>query len=360
MAAVLLPSWDSSAEQFVLFDRMVTNTGGRRLYSDWDFVTRLPHQPGAPKNWLTPISYADGNYHLRVEVLEMKGISKPVDFCLGCWNKAGDPTIQHCCWWINSRIKAPGVYEQEKRIRSFWHGPGKGSKRLPWDFASAYKDRSFFTIIRPHGQDPFPVKMHVTMTVVSEGSTYNPYWETGGVRYKDLVELKNVAACIERGRLGMALAAARKRLGSENPAEAAEARKVVEALEKHAKERRGSLEAKKAEDPVYAVRALAELAQRYRLSQTGRGLAARAAAWSKEPATKRAYMANLTWEAAQSAARKIRKEGKASDPKFARRYGHELLVIGRVALKLKRAYPETESCRKALALAERFGIEIPD
>ncbi len=39
---------------------------------------------------------------------------------------------------------------------------------MPWLWDKVYKPKSFFTFIRPNGQNPFPIKFHLTVTVSSK------------------------------------------------------------------------------------------------------------------------------------------------------------------------------------------------
>jgi hypothetical protein len=38
---------------------------------------------------------------------------------------------------------------------------------MPWLWDKVYKPKSFFTFIRPNGQNPFPIRFHLTVTVNS-------------------------------------------------------------------------------------------------------------------------------------------------------------------------------------------------
>jgi hypothetical protein len=68
-------------------------------------------------------------------------------------------------------------------------------------------------------------------------------------------------------------------------------------------------------------------------------------------------------EGVEEAAGRLREAGgtmKPADPRFARRFRSELLAIGRAALRLSREHPDTESSRRALAIAEELNLRLPD
>ena len=170
---------NSAEKQFLLVDQVVEHDGSRQLWDDWDFVLSMPLQPDVPKNWTTPVNYADGRYHLKIEVISMKPTAGPVRIGFGFSNKEkqADPTIQHCAWGIGG-VTGPGIYEKDDAVQSWWHGAGisdSGDPFFPWDFESAYKDNSFYTFVDPRkGQDPYPVKMRITIWVVSKAAKFNP------------------------------------------------------------------------------------------------------------------------------------------------------------------------------------------
>ncbi len=54
-------------------------------------------------------------------------------------------------------------------VTTDWHGPGYDpDPPMPWLWDKAYKPKSFFTFIRPNGQNPFPIKFRLTVTVSSK------------------------------------------------------------------------------------------------------------------------------------------------------------------------------------------------
>ena len=174
------------SEQIIIFDKVVEHTGQNRLYEDWDFVTKMFFARGVPFNWLEPVNYTEGRYHIRIEVLSMGEISVPFKISCGWTNRARvyDPTGQHCTISVRS-IKKPGIYEDSKWLRNWWHGPADDKDPvLPWDFEHAYLPSSFFTIVAPdplypvQNFNPFPLKMRLTLRIVSEGNWWQPDDET--------------------------------------------------------------------------------------------------------------------------------------------------------------------------------------
>jgi hypothetical protein len=176
----------------------------------------------------------------------------------------------------------------------------------------------------------------------------------------EIEELKRVAAHLEKGELGRALAAAERELESADQARRAEAERVVEELRKRAKEERERAAALKETSPLDAAEALEKLAGRYEGSDLGREFATDARRWKYEPAAQRQKRARRLLEMAEKAAARITGEGKATYPKFRRRYAREFGIIMQCAVKLRRSYAHTESAKRAEALAEKFGLDLPD
>ncbi len=185
-------SW---SEQMIIFDKIVEHSGQNRLYEDWDFVTKMFFARGVPLNWLEPVNYAEGRYHIRVEVMSMGEIDVPFKISCGWTNRARvyDPTGQHCTISVKG-IKKPGIYGESNWLRSWWHGPADDKDPvLLWDFEHAYLPHSFFTIVAPdplypvQNFNPFPLKMRLTLWIVSKGNWWQPDDETSATGGKDSV-----------------------------------------------------------------------------------------------------------------------------------------------------------------------------
>jgi hypothetical protein len=166
------------------------------------------------------------------------------------------------------------------------------------------------------------------------------------------------AACLA-GRLGTALKYAEKLAESDKGDEAEAGKQAVEALNSYPEKRRRTFGDLKSSDPLAALAMLADLAGRYKNSNLGRELAGEVKQWSQEPAVRDARAAEGIYSMVNAAAGCIHGSGNTSDPDFARRYGRELQAIAQGTALLKAKYPGTAAFRKALAIAQRFGIDMP-
>jgi len=137
------------------------------LYADWDFLLRMNQAPGVPSNWLNPVEFKNGLMQIELEIIEMTGTPEPVKLGLGWVNLPGalDTSIQHRVGWPVD-FSGKGIYVGTMPVQSMWYGPGYGEQTLPWDWTRSIDDKSIFTIIQPHGQNPFPVKIHVVATII--------------------------------------------------------------------------------------------------------------------------------------------------------------------------------------------------
>lgn len=159
-------------KKFTFFDGVVTHDGSRRHWENWDFVGRLPVNGGAPKNWVTPVNFADGNLRFRVEVLEMGPVDSPVSMHMGWENIFDDPEIRHTAG-APVIFSKPGVYETVVPVRSIkiWYGKGpkKDQPCTDWDWTHAWTENKVYTFIQPRknpkGKEGFPYKVHATITI---------------------------------------------------------------------------------------------------------------------------------------------------------------------------------------------------
>ena len=79
--------------------------------------------------------------------------------------------------------------------------------------------------------------------------------------------------------------------------------------------------------------------------------------YEKDPPQAQEVMAAI-----EKTADKLRKRlrgKKATDRRFVQRHRGDLVAIGRGALALRKSFPDTASCRQALAIAAEFGIKLP-
>ncbi len=162
-----------AADQFVFVDATFVIGGKNRLHKDWDFVTGIKTQPGCPKNWLTPINYAEGKLRFRFEVLEMGPVDKPLTIGMGWWNTPKDPEIRHSAGAL-TKFDKPGVYETTVPINKigayYGAGPNRDKPCKVWHWDSAYADNMFYVFVRPNGnpedKQGFPIKMRATVTIM--------------------------------------------------------------------------------------------------------------------------------------------------------------------------------------------------
>jgi hypothetical protein len=77
-----------------------------------------------------------------------------------------------------------------------------------------------------------------------------------------------------------------------------------------------------------------------------------------DPPEARQMLAKLD-KAAAALKRKLRGK-KATDPEMAYKYKREFLAIGRGALTLRKKYPDTESCRRAVEICKELGLKLPN
>lgn len=164
------------ARHFTLFDGVVEYPGTRRLWENWEFVTKLPVSPGAPKDWTAPVNFVDGLIHVRAEVLRMSPVETPVSVHIGWWNREGDPEIRHTAG-APILFDSPGVYGTivpVRQVRAFYGaGPRENAIVNDWNWPDAYAPNRFYTFIQPRanvpGKEGFPYQIRVTVTVHAAG-----------------------------------------------------------------------------------------------------------------------------------------------------------------------------------------------
>lgn len=153
----------ASADQFVLVDADYTHTKESHAYGT--------PGPGQPANWKTPVDYADGTAYYRLEVFEKpsaENLNMGVCFVGG----------SYCCFGYE-RFTKPGVYEWSFAIPSMWQfGTMDWSKKIT-DVPLIMRDRDAIKVDpteayygAPSTALYFPMKSHLTVTIVSKGATY--------------------------------------------------------------------------------------------------------------------------------------------------------------------------------------------
>ncbi len=150
---------------FVFFKHDLTFEGKNISYDDWDFVLKLNASPDIPKNWLSPINYAEGSYQLRLEVYEMKNTRNPIEFEIGWYNLPEEEhsNIPHLCSYGHyCRFTDNGMYEHIAFIDDMEKTSVDGKEENS-DWTKAWD--SPFVLVKPYGQKPFPIKFKITLTI---------------------------------------------------------------------------------------------------------------------------------------------------------------------------------------------------
>lgn len=345
-----------SAEQFVLVDET------RDFRKPFTYF----HRPAeTPRNWVSPVNYTEGTVHVRLEVFS-KPTGRELWFQV-CWFFPGGGTIHHCTHQDRIKVVGPGVYEMDHAISRMWRSAERTYEKGISRIMAVCKDNKGTPIgwkgFAGIKEDYFPMKARLTVVVVSKGGTYRRPGSYGGLHYEDLTELKNVADLMQRGQLGPARVVAGRELASPDPKRAAEARRVIEALDGHLERRRAEITQLKREFPLRALEALSKLARQFSPVEKSRELSALAREWAREPATVSAMKAQKIFDVMKKTADGLKRKlggTPASDPGMMRRYRRDIETVARCALLLRKKFPDTPSCRRALAIVQELGIRLPE
>jgi hypothetical protein len=152
------------ADQFVVVDATYTHSAATTTDSHY----RVAPTAQTPKDWTKPVDYANGIAHV---VLEVK--TKPSDAATRfqiCFE--GTPT--YACTDQSPPYTAPKTYAWETPIANFYQGD---DKKINWadgvnTVALILKDTMNN---KPQGDpDYVPTDLHVVVTIVSAGDTYQP------------------------------------------------------------------------------------------------------------------------------------------------------------------------------------------
>lgn len=150
----------ADGSQFVLIDATFTAAANNTTSSEYAVA---PLQ-GAPANWRSPIDYAAGKIHVRVQVLEKPSDMKTL--CNVCF-KASD--VLTCMPYPEPYTK-PGVYESEPKISSFWQYEMYDWTRPVERVNVVVKDENGRFV---QGNPAFfPTKLRVTVTVIPPGERF--------------------------------------------------------------------------------------------------------------------------------------------------------------------------------------------
>ena len=168
--ATLLASGSAWATQFVVADATYTHSAQTTMDSHY----RVVPASGTPSNWTSPVDYANGSAHVRLEVR-----TKPNTTTETCFQVCFEATQNYGCTDISKPYTTLGVYEWDTPFSRFYK-PGP----VPWEkgivkVALLLKDTKN---VKPAPENVgaatsalyMPTDVRVTVTIVSSGSTFLP------------------------------------------------------------------------------------------------------------------------------------------------------------------------------------------
>lgn len=159
----------AGAEQFVVAEATYTHSAETTKDSHY-FV---PPTPETPANWESPVDYAHGSVHVRLEV-KTKPSAEPTRYQI-CFEMKQN----YCCTNQAPPYTAPGIYEWDTDVEDLWR-PG------PVDFAQGIVRNALILKdtenVKPAPENVgeetsklyMPSDLSVTVTVVSAGSEFMP------------------------------------------------------------------------------------------------------------------------------------------------------------------------------------------
>jgi MYXO-CTERM domain-containing protein len=167
-ACGLLASF-AHAEQVVVAEAAYTHSA--QTTKDSHF--HVPPTPETPANWASPVDYAHGSVHVRLEV-KTKPSATPTRYQI-CF----EMKVNYCCTDQAPAYTAPGVYEWDTEVEKLWR-PG------PVDFTQGIVQNALIlkdtNNVKPAPENVgeatsalyMPSDVAVTVTLVSSGSTFQP------------------------------------------------------------------------------------------------------------------------------------------------------------------------------------------
>ena len=176
-----------------------------------------------------------------------------------------------------------------------------------------------------------------------------PRETAGGPQIEGVEGLPGAARLVRAGYLGRALASADS--NARATGETGElARTVAAALRAHATTRLSVIAETTGRDPARAVQQLRGLARAYSGSDVGRKLSDVARTWLREPAVKDALQAEAMLAQVETEAWRVAASGKKNQRARLARFTTVLEY-------LKKRFPDTPACARAVALGKELGIE---
>lgn len=324
-----------------------------------------------PKDLTGPANFMEGTLHYEFELMASQPEGIRAELCMWFPNAAGPKRGCICTdAWHQPMMVRPGIHRYEKTLNQMWHDPWLTvdyKKGMESFFADLYGGRTVSDLAHT---SPKPSKGRWLVVFVAKGSTYSDFAARTGLHPSSINRLITAASMIEKNQCGAARVEAEKHLMSDDTAEAADARRIIEACDAYIKQRRGEIQGLEGE-PAYAADQLAVLARQFLPSRTGEALAAEASAMEKTDAVIKDREAIKLGEPLWKLAATIRGDlteldesipelrNKRGLPKLPERFAAEAQTIARIAAELKTRYPQSSTCRCAAAMASEFGIVVP-
>jgi MYXO-CTERM domain-containing protein len=176
VAVTLLTAASAHAAQFVATD--VTYTHSATTTSDSHY--RVDPSAQTPASWTAPVDYANGSAHVRLEVR-----SKPNMTTQTCFQVCFEATTNYGCTDISRPYTTLGVYEWDTPFsRFFTPGPvswNTGVRKVALLLKDTMNGKPAPENVGAATSALYmPTDVHVTVTIVSAGSTYQAPAGDGG------------------------------------------------------------------------------------------------------------------------------------------------------------------------------------
>jgi hypothetical protein len=159
---VWMPALHASAQDhFVLLDQTYTATSANTMDSHY----RVDPRMGTPSNWRSPIDYASGKVHARLDVISKPSAKKTL------YNICFEATPSYACMPY-AMYSATGVVDIEFPFSSFYQYNDVDWSKGIRDIALILKDENQTKM--QGSPDFYPTTVHATLTVIKPGASYVP------------------------------------------------------------------------------------------------------------------------------------------------------------------------------------------
>lgn len=157
----LVASVPAHAQQFVLVDQ--TYTANKDNTEDSHFTAEL--EPGIPANLRAPTNYAEGSVHVDLEIIEAPSSEMTLyNICLeNSTNYACLPYVMYA---------GKGTYKADPKLETIWQYDKVDWTKGVTKVSLILKDKDEQKV--QGAADYYPYKAHVTLTMVADGSTFEP------------------------------------------------------------------------------------------------------------------------------------------------------------------------------------------